>query len=93
MTVRIFNRQSFGDSRRIEVSVSGNQGEGLAQRETAPVDLERRRQLDGIVIPKKKTLRQPHGLIHESRSNPYDVKARPEIGTEKSLRCGGMGCR
>ena len=53
MTVRIFNQQSFRDGRRIEVGVSGNQRESLAQSETTSVDLERRCQLDGIVTRRK----------------------------------------
>jgi hypothetical protein len=92
MKIRIFNQQSFRDGRRIKVRVGGNQREGLAQSETAPVDLECRRQLHGIVSPKKMAFRQPHGLFHEGRPDRNDVKTRSEVGTEKSERRGCMDC-
>lgn len=93
MRVGIFNQQTFRDGRRIEGGVSGNQCERLAQGETTPMDLERGRQLDGIVSPKKVVLRQAHRLPYEGRRDADDLKAVLEIGAETGQRRGGMSRR
>jgi hypothetical protein len=88
MRIGVFNEQSLGEGRRIEVGVRGNKREGLAQGNAALLDLESCGQLDGIITPEKMSFRQPHSLLHETYGDAGDLTAGPEIGAKLSQRRG-----